>query len=180
MIKALFIKFILGRKYLPIFLLLLFLTSCVPQVQKTGDFYQTTAVAQILVNNSVDLDQFNSLLVVPGRWLPMEEIGYFDEVILTKDLLKEIRTTEIGDALSEETARTYFNREKKFLYLREKFVKEYYAYSFQVDLVNPGNSEVLFSVKSSGRESHAALVNEFIRYISEHSDTFQAKSIQDL
>lgn len=167
------------RTNFSILLLLLFLTSCAPSVSNEG-FYETRAVAEILVNKPIDIDQYKSLLVTHGYLPSGKNFEYFEEIISYKDLQREIKESGIGNSLSEETAKLYFKNKRPFLYIRTIFIRGYRKVSFQVELVNPENSEIVFSARSSGGQTFYALRNELIRYISEHSDIFQIKEAQNI
>lgn len=161
----------MAKTHISVLLLFISLVSCAPRLSRDKVFYETTAETEILINKPVDIDRFKSLLVVPWHWPIKKRTEFFEEVISYKDFNRKIIELNPGSSLTKETAKLYF-KEQPFLYIK---VVDSYGYPtsiHQAELINPESSEVIFSVRSSGREALYAIKNQFNRYLSKHSDSF--------
>ena len=171
----------------------LILSACssfkIAEVDPATGYFPGESQAPVILNKAMDLDQRNSLILVPTSDFSenqIKNINYFKEVITIEDLEKIIITNDLGDQIPSVRERIGLSQAAKkykpFLWLRYVIKGSGNSRYAQFILTDPLTSEDYFITEThldyaftgvNDYNNWYPMYNSLIDYIKDNSKTYK-------
>lgn len=170
------------------------LISLAQETNENKQLFKTKIKATVTVNDTINLDNFKELVIIPGGHFKkeLEKINYFSKIMTREEFKKEAKKTGLNLDSSKynwetkEGAKNIFRDYKKFIYIGQT-ISNIDKDTRQIIIIDPTKGKI-FEVEgkvktniigiSAGttylpQDLNNAMLNELVDYIRANSKSYQ-------
>ncbi|MBF4465999.1 hypothetical protein [Flavobacterium sp. LC2016-12] len=180
------------KKLFPLLMLLVYLISFGQESDENKQLFKTKIKAAVTVNDTINLDNFKELAIIPGGHFrkELEKINYFSKIMTEDEFKKEIKKAGLDNSKynweTKEGVKNISTDYKKFIFIAQT-ISNTDKNIRQIIIVDPIKGKV-FEVEgkvktnvigiSAGtkylpQDMNNAMLNELVNYIRANSKSYQ-------